>query len=131
MFWLLLPTLIEITFYIIIIIVIIIVIIYFTGGFNNIGKLFDSYPVKPGTIPKQNNDECDGLKNVVSGVKTCTGWKDECNKTIFNTWTGCAVTRDAKQTCIDDKELISGLCYEKCKDGYHKRPGDVISCWKT
>ena len=61
--------------------------------FSGYCKLFNSYPVKPGTIPDINNN--------------------------------------AKQSCVDDKELISGLCYEKCKDGYHKRPGDIISCWKT
>jgi hypothetical protein len=43
------------------------------------------------------------------------------------------VTRDARRSCPSDREFDDGsvLCYPKCRAGYSKRSGDVVSCWNN
>ena len=45
--------------------------------------------------------------------------------------TGGIKTRDAPRSCPSNREFDDAktLCYPKCREGYSKRPGDVISCW--
>lgn len=44
---------------------------------------------------------------------------------------GGFTTRDAPRTCPDGTEFdaVKVLCFPKCRNGYHKNPGDIVSCW--
>ena len=47
--------------------------------------------------------------------------------------TGGTKTRLAPRSCPDGYEFDDTriLCYPKCREGYRKRPGDVVLCWNT
>ncbi len=73
---------------------------------------------------------CDkGLKTTLTGVNC-----DKCGTYDSCTGGDCIgeiKTRPAPRSCPSGKEFddLKTLCYEKCRDGYEKRPGDVVSCW--
>ncbi len=71
----------------------------------------------------------DGIKTTFTGINC-----DKCGTYESCTGGDCIgeiKTRDAPRSCPSDKEFDDAktLCYEKCRDGFEKRPGDVISCW--
>jgi hypothetical protein len=53
-------------------------------------------------------------------------WEDWKCKT-----TGGILTRNVPRHCRDGFEFddLNAYCYPKCRDGYKKRPGDIVTCW--
>ena len=72
-----------------------------------------------------------GIKTTLTGVNC-----DKCGTYDSTTGGDCiaaVVTRNAPRTCPDGTEFddLKALCYPTCKNGYHKNPGDVVSCWNN
>ena len=93
------------------------------------------------------NSEC-----ALRSARTCTKTAKCCNNGIKTTLTGincdkCGTydsvtgglclpktfTYNAPRRCPDGTEFdaLGLLCYPKCRDGYHKNPGDIVSCWNN
>lgn len=57
-----------------------------------------------------------------------------CRNDCYRTWitkpdTSCD-TFPRKAQCAGDEELIDGLCYKKCNNGYSSSRGDILFCTK-
>ena len=100
-------------------------------------------PMGPSTPPSQDNSACNDLSNVVAGIGTCTGTKKKCGRKGKKGWgggvivnfvdniiNGCYATRKASRSCKKGYSLIGALCYKDCGDGYHRNPGDIVSCYR-
>jgi hypothetical protein len=42
---------------------------------------------------------------------------------------GCIKQGVNKDCGNGDLDALGALCYPKCRNGYHKNPGDIVSCW--
>ncbi len=80
---------------------------------------------------------CDGGVVTRPSSSSCpNGWRNDgtsCWEDAVTTCSGGVVTRDAPRTCPNGTEFddLKLLCYPRCREGYHKNPGDIVSCWNN
>jgi len=78
-----------------------------------------SYTVGVGTIPNYDCSTCNSLRRVTNFGLTCTGTKSD----------GITLATRACHPSCGNKENVGGLCYDRCRDGYTKTPGEGLICW--
>lgn len=95
-----------------------------------------SYPMGTGYSP---NITCPGgLRqdgtSCWEDARCRTYWDKGCNSNIGCVRTECSgcgcIKQPVNKDCRGgDLDAIGALCYPGCRTGYHKNPGDIVSCW--
>ena len=59
----------------------------------------------------------------------CHSWWDHALLKTSCDGCGCIKQSVNKDCHGGDLDALGALCYPGCRSGYHKKPGDVVSCW--